>query len=191
MFDAHPFWLTFAFFFFLAMARGNATYWIGRGLRRGTAGSRLGRRLDGPALARAARLIERVGAPAVSLSFLTIGVQTAVNASAGVLRMPLRWYLPAVTVGALLWAAVYTTIGMSVLQAWVGGVLADWWIAIALLVLVVLATLAGRRWLRAARPVDLSVAPGTGAPADGTPTAGEGPAEDPRRGRAPGSGADG
>lgn len=155
MFEGLPFWLTFVIFFLGAFVRGNVTYWIGRGLRRGTASTRMGRRLEGPALARAARIIERVGAPAVSLSFLTVGVQTAVNASAGVLRMPLRWYLPAVTVGALLWSAVYTTIGMAVFQAWVGGVLSHWWVVLALVVLVVVATLAGRRWLRRSRPADV------------------------------------
>ena len=104
LFEGLPFWLTFVIFFIGAFVRGNLTYWVGRGLRRGSANTRLGRHLDGPAMARAARIIERVGAPAVSLSFLTVGVQTAINASAGVLRMPLRWYLPAVTVGAVLWS---------------------------------------------------------------------------------------
>lgn len=154
MFEGLPFWLTFVVFFLIAFARGNTTYWIGRGLRRGTADTRVGRRLDGPALARATRLIERLGAPAVSLSFLTVGVQTAINASAGVLRMPLRWYLPAVTVGALMWSGVYTTIGMAVLRAWLGGVLGDWWVVLALVGLVLAVTVAGRWWLRRNRPAD-------------------------------------
>lgn len=155
MFEGLPFWLTFVLFFLGAFIRGNLTYWLGRGLRHGTANTRMGRGLESPALARAARIIERVGAPAVSLSFLTVGVQTAVNASAGVLRMPLRWYLPAVTVGALLWSAVYTTIGMAVFQAWVGGVPGHWWVVLALVVLLAVTTLAGRRWLRRDRPVGI------------------------------------
>lgn len=54
----------------------------------------------------------------VPLCFLTLGVQAAVNASAGVSRMPLRRYLPAVTVGALAWALMYTTIGMAISGWW-------------------------------------------------------------------------
>lgn len=152
MFDGWPYWALFVVFFLGAFVRGNTTYWIGRGLRHGTRRTRLGRRFEASAVARAEHVIERVGAPVVSLSFLTVGVQTLINASAGVLRMPLRWYLPAVTVGALLWSAVYTTIGMALWRAWVGGVLADWWLVLVLLAVIGLATLAGRSWLRRVSP---------------------------------------
>ena len=40
----------------------------------------------------------RFGAPLVTLSFLTVGVQTVLNAAAGGLRMPLRRYTPAAIV---------------------------------------------------------------------------------------------
>lgn len=55
---------------------------------------------------------------AVPLSFLTVGIQTAVNASAGISRMSLKRYLPAVTVGCLIWALIYSTVGMAVVLAW-------------------------------------------------------------------------
>lgn len=61
---------------------------------------------------RAQRLTARLGIVAVPLSFLTIGVQTAINFSAGFMLMPLRRYLPAVIVGCLLWALLYSTVGM-------------------------------------------------------------------------------
>ena len=61
---------------------------------------------------RAQRLSARLGIVAVPLSFLTIGVQTAINFSAGFTLMPLRRYLPAVIVGCLLWALLYSTVGM-------------------------------------------------------------------------------
>ena len=64
--------------------------------------------------------MRRFGAPAVTLGFLTVGVQTAINASAGMLRMPQRRFLPAVTLGALLWSLVYTTVGFTVVDAWLG-----------------------------------------------------------------------
>ena len=95
------------------MLRANATYWLGRGaLSGGRLSDRLARRLDGPTMKRAQRLSARYGVVAVPLSFLTVGIQTAINFSAGFTVMPLRRYLPAVTVGCVLWALLYSTVGM-------------------------------------------------------------------------------
>ncbi|CBT76993.1 MAG: DedA family protein [Glutamicibacter arilaitensis] len=118
-----PFALTFAFFFCGAFARGNATYWVGRGIAKGMERTRFDKHLQGPGYRRAQRFISRWGVLAVPLSFLTIGIQTAVNASAGASRMPLRRYLPAVIIGSLLWALIYTTVGMAVIYAWIA---LDW-----------------------------------------------------------------
>jgi membrane protein DedA with SNARE-associated domain len=62
--------------------------------------------------------VARWGAPVVTLSFLTVGIQTLVNLAAGVLRMPLRRYLLALTVGAILWAFLYATVGFATFAAW-------------------------------------------------------------------------
>jgi membrane protein DedA with SNARE-associated domain len=115
-----PYALTFGAFFLLALARGSATYWAGRALRYGGQHTAMARHLDRPAVARAEAVVGRFGAPAVAVSFLTIGFQTAVNAAAGALRMPWWRYVPGVVVGALFWATVYTTIGFAVLTAWFG-----------------------------------------------------------------------
>jgi membrane protein DedA with SNARE-associated domain len=64
------------------------------------------------------QLVARWGAPVVTLSFLTVGIQTLVNLAAGVLRMPLRRYLPALTVGAIIWAFLYATVGFATFAAW-------------------------------------------------------------------------
>ena len=106
-----PLALAFLALFGIVMVRANATYWIGRGLRAGASRSRWGLRLDSSAMARAERLVARWGAGAVVVSFLTIGLQTAINASAWAMRMPQRRYLPAVVVGCLLWATVYSALG--------------------------------------------------------------------------------
>lgn len=106
-----PLALAFLALFAIVMVRANATYWIGRGLRAGASRSRWGLRLDSSAMSRAERLVARWGAGAVVVSFLTIGLQTAINATAGALRMPVRRYLPAVVLGCLLWATVYSTLG--------------------------------------------------------------------------------
>ncbi len=108
-----PFGVAFAALFVIVMLRANATYWLGRGaLRGGRLSNRAARHLDSPRMQRARRLSARYGVVAVPLSFLTVGVQTAINVTAGFTRMPLRRYLPAVTVGCVLWALLYSTVGM-------------------------------------------------------------------------------
>ena len=68
----------------------------------------------------------------MSLSFFTIGVQTMVNLAAGVTRMPLRRYLPAVAVGCVAWAFIYGTVGF---MGWVG--LQELWVRSPAAVIVV------------------------------------------------------
>ncbi len=141
MLDNLPYPLVYTVFFVGSMIRANATYWLGRGARKGGDNSRAARRLASPVVRRAETVVARAGAPAVALSFLTVGVQTAVNFAAGVLRMPLWHYEIGAVVGALMWAGIYSTIGFAVFGAWVGQ--SPWlWLsaAIALVVLVVVAT---------------------------------------------------
>jgi membrane protein DedA with SNARE-associated domain len=141
-----PFALTFGAFFVLALARGTATYWAGRALRYGGQHTALARHLDRPAVVRAEAVVRRFGAPAVAVSFLTVGFQTAVNAAAGALRMPWRRYLPGVVVGALFWATVYSTIGFAVRAAWFGDHPWPWVIgAVVAATLVAAVTVAVRR----------------------------------------------
>jgi membrane protein DedA with SNARE-associated domain len=138
-----PVWLAFVALFCVAFGRGGATYLVGRGLRAGGDRSALGRPLDRPMVLRAQDWIRRWGAPVVALAFLTVGIQTAVNAAAGTLRMPLRRYLPGLVVGALLWAGIYVTVGFAVVEALIGGL--SWWV-VALVVLAVAALVLGARW---------------------------------------------
>ncbi|MGQ3383661.1 DedA family protein [Glutamicibacter sp. TV12E] len=146
-----PFGMTFIAFFLGAFTRGNATYWVGRGIAKGVERTRFHRHLHGPVYRRAQKFIGRWGILAVPLSFLTIGIQSAVNASAGISRMPLRRYLPAVALGALLWSLIYTTVGMAVFYAWLA---LDWpWVVAGLLVVgaVVLAVVRMRIRKQAAK----------------------------------------
>ncbi|MBB3036486.1 DedA family protein [Hoyosella altamirensis] len=102
----------------IVFLRAQATYWIGRGLGAGVHRSRLGDRL-GDKLERAEGAINRYGPPAVTVSFLTIGVQTAINLTAGAMRMRFVRYLIAMFAGCLMWAAIYTFGGLAVMTAWV------------------------------------------------------------------------
>jgi len=79
----------------------------------------------------------------VTLGYLTVGVQSAINASAGILRMPLRRFLPAVALGALLWAVLYATVGLAVVDAWLGNL--SWWWAVAAVGVLVAVVLVSRR----------------------------------------------
>ncbi|MEE1620925.1 DedA family protein [Zafaria sp. J156] len=143
-----PFGWAYLFLFAIAMARANTTYWIGRGVAAGVRHSRFEHFLEGPIYRRAQRFMARWGVLAVPLSFLTVGIQTAVNGSAGVSKMPLARYLPAVTAGCLLWALVYSTVGMAVIYAWIA--LGWQWILVAA-ILVAAGTLL---WIRHRRRAD-------------------------------------
>ena len=141
-----PDWPVLPLYFFLvvvALGRGGATYAVGRGAR-GAAGRRW--RLDSRWVPRGEDVVRRYGAPAVTLCFLTVGVQTAVNLAAGTLRMPLRRYLPALLLGALLWAAVYLTVGVAVIDAFWGS--SRPWLLLAVLGALAATAAVVRRLLR-------------------------------------------
>ena len=118
-----------------------ATYWVGRGA---VAGWRRYRGAHGELTRRAEALLRSLGPLAVTLSYLTIGIQTAVHLTAGVMRMPLRFYLPAAVVGSAAWAALYATIGLAVVQAWLAAEAGSWW---GFAVLAALLALAVATWV--------------------------------------------
>ena len=144
--DDIPVAAAYAFLVAVAFLRGGATYVVGRLARRaGTASTRARRVFERPGMERAEGVVRRWGAPVVTLSFLTVGFQTLVNLAAGVLEMPPRRYLPGLLAGALLWAGIYVTIGLAVLQAWMASESGLWVLGAVLVVaLVVGLTL----WLR-------------------------------------------
>lgn len=115
--EGRPFWVVYFSLLGIVLARAQATYWLGRGFGAGMHRSRFAERF-GPRLARAENLINRFGPPAVTLSFMTVGVQTAVNLAAGGMRMRFPRYLIAMFVGCLIWAAIYSLGGMAVLAVW-------------------------------------------------------------------------
>ena len=116
-----PYPWVFLFFWCLAMMRSHTMYWIGRGITAGTARTRWVSLLESPVYTRAQAWSARWGVLAVPVSFLTVGIQSVIQLSAGVARMPLRRYVAATAAGAIAWAAVYTTIGMAILTAWLTG----------------------------------------------------------------------
>lgn len=106
-----PYLVVVAALYVLVLLRSNATYWVGRGINVGGRHTKAARFLDSGSFKRGETLVANYGAPAVALSFLTIGIQTMVNLAAGVARMPLRTYIPATMVGSVAWAFLYATVG--------------------------------------------------------------------------------
>ncbi|WP_232548067.1 DedA family protein [Propioniciclava soli] len=112
-----PWAVIFGALWVIVMLRANATYWLGRLAARGAESTRARRVMASPGYRTAADRLNRWGAPVVTLSFLTVGVQTVVNVAAGATRMPLRRYLPAVALGCVAWAAIYGTVGFFSVEA--------------------------------------------------------------------------
>lgn len=125
--ESWPFVWLYLFFVLGAALRSQALYWLGRGAAAGALRSRWADRLDGPRVRRAVRLIERWGMPVVPLSFLTVGLQSAVHGASGLLRLHwLRytlWSVPGWLVWALVWtgggtAAVYGSAALAARSPW-------------------------------------------------------------------------
>ncbi|MGY4642918.1 DedA family protein [Cellulomonas sp. URHB0016] len=144
--------------FAIVIARSHGTYWAGRAVVRGAQqvhendrGPGWWRativRLEAWTGTRAAQrgldLVRRWGAVAVTLAYLTIGLQTAIFASAGLVRMPYLRFAIASVPGALVWAVVWATVGFGAVWGALALFAASPW---ALLV-VVAVLLAGSAWL--------------------------------------------
>src|SRR5215207_3617562 len=113
-----PYPAAVAALFVVVMLRAGGTYAIGRAAREGVRRSRLSRVMSKPRFARMQQIVARWGAPVVTASFLTVGIQSLVNLAAGAMRMPLRRYIPALTIGAIIWAFLYATVGFATFAAW-------------------------------------------------------------------------
>jgi membrane protein DedA with SNARE-associated domain len=151
--DGVPYWVIYLAAFAIVFARAQGTYWVGRGVARGTGNTRWAKRLEGERAQRAIATINRWGPIAVTLSFFTVGIQTVINLTAGYTRMRYSRYLAALVPGCLAWAAIWTTIGIAAFNAAVL-IAARSPLGLAVLVLLVVAVVAGiviaRRRRRAA-----------------------------------------
>lgn len=107
-----PFPVIVAAMFGIVFLRAGATYWLGRLAAEGAHRTRLAKLMDSPGYQRATCRVNEYGAPVVAVSFLAIGFQTLANLAAGATRMPLARYLPALVVGGVLWALLYSAIGV-------------------------------------------------------------------------------
>lgn len=127
-------WLAIAGLFVVAMARGQATYWLARVAVQGAAGhhetdapwrQKMRRWLDGHPVARARAALERWGLPLISLCYVTIGFQTIVLATSGVVKVAWPRFTLAQIPGAFAWAVIYSTIGLAAFEAAFGSTVAS------------------------------------------------------------------
>lgn len=116
----------FGFLTVVVFARAQGTYWLGRWARRGAdavsakghgRASRVAARLSGPRAEGARLFIERWGFIGIPASFLTVGFQTMVNATAGFIKMRWDLYTLVMIPGCLAWAALYATAALTLLDA--------------------------------------------------------------------------
>jgi len=114
---SQPFFLAAGLLVVVAAVRSQCTYWLGRGLRAGVIKSAWAVRLQSEGVAKGQARLERWGWPIIPLSFLTVGVQTAVNLAAGLVGW--RWYryTLAALLGWLAWGLVYAAGGLAVFGA--------------------------------------------------------------------------
>lgn len=159
-FSGFPIGITFVLFFFGAMLRGQATYWLARiiteqSLKR-THPSHGWRKslhdwLQGDSVARGARFIRRFGVAAVPFAYLTVGLQTLIIAAAGVMRINILAFTLAQIPGALAWATIYTTVGFAVWGAVFGALQGNpvFIVFLALLVVAVVVAVVLKRRRRA------------------------------------------
>lgn len=131
----------FGFLAIVVFLRAQATYWLGRWARHGAdaaaasehpRAARLAARLSGQGTVTARTFLERWGFIGVPASFLTVGFQTMVNASAGYMKMRWDLYTVVMVPGCLAWAAIYATLGITLLEAF----LRSPWLGLGLLAAV-------------------------------------------------------
>ena len=102
----------------VGIVRTSLVYWVAALAAKGSARlHRIREAMERPLYRKARAFINRWGVIAVPLCFLTVGFQTAVIITTGFTRMPLRRWIPAMLIGTLMWAAIYTTIGFAILSA--------------------------------------------------------------------------
>ncbi len=137
---SQPFWLAAAFLTCVAAFRSQATYWLGRGIRAGVVKTQWARRFETEKSQRVINALQKWGWPLIPVSFLTIGFQTSVQLTAGLIGW--RWprYTLAAAIGWILWGCAYAAGGLAIFLGLVALAARSWWLVL-LAVLVVAAVI--------------------------------------------------
>lgn len=124
----------------IVMVRAGGTYALGRLVAAGVVRGRE----PGPRTALAITRVDKWGPIAVAASFLTVGIQSVINLSAGLIRMSFRRYLLGLVPGAILWATIWSTVGFGAILAVLSG---EWFVRVGGIAIVV-SVIAGLWWWR-------------------------------------------
>jgi membrane protein DedA with SNARE-associated domain len=143
---AQPFVFAAALLALVACFRSQGTYWLGRGIRAGVIRAKWAQRFQEEKATAAVARLEKYGWPAIPLSFLTVGFQTAVHLSAGLIGW--RWprYTLAASIGWVLWGVVYAAGGLAVFAGLFALAQASPMAAVGVIKLVIIAVLALTLW---------------------------------------------
>ncbi len=130
-------WVFFVLYL-VVFGRSYLMYWVARGLVVGATSTNkhIAKVVASDAFKNAEKWIATWGPPVVSFCFLTVGLQSAVLLSSGIGRMPQRKFIPALAIGSVFWALIYSTVGFFGVKL----VIALWEYSVAL-TLVMAATL--------------------------------------------------
>lgn len=150
----------FLFLFAGAMIRGQLIYWLARivtdrVMATGEPGpgwrQRVHRWLHSDGVAHGRRSLARWGWPLVSFAYLTVGFQSMVMASAGMVRMKVLTFTLAQTPGSIAWAIIYSTIGFAFWGAFFAAVQGNpVWLLLLVAAIVLLVVLIRQRRRRSA-----------------------------------------
>lgn len=107
-----PWLVVYAALFVIVFLRAGATHLLGRFAAHGAERSpRVQRLMAADRYARVVGMIDRWGPLIVAASFMTVGLQTLVQFASGAVLMRARSYVPALIVGGMIWALIYSTVG--------------------------------------------------------------------------------
>lgn len=129
-------WITLYCIVFL---RAGATYGLGRAVAAGFVRNKRSTENTSKAIS----LINKWGPLAIAVSFLTVGVQSVINFSAGLITMPVRRYLLGLIPGAALWATMWLTAGLGAIMAMIAGPM---WLNVTVIVAIVAIVFGIRHW---------------------------------------------
>jgi len=134
--NSQPFVIAALFLTAVAAVRSQLTYLLGRGIRAGVVRVAWATTMAQDKQPKAVASLQKWGWPLIPLSFLTVGFQTAVQLTAGLVGWRYLPYTLASIPGWILWGVVYAAGGLAAFA----GILAlwhqSWWLVLLAIVVV-------------------------------------------------------
>lgn len=136
-----PLWQTTIILAILVGLRAQATYWCGKLVQRGLLKTKWAKKISRQSNSRGVKTIQKWGWPIIPLSFLTIGLQTIIQFSAGLIDIKWSRYTLAAIPGYIIWALIYASGGLTLFNSIVTGRISYF---ILFVIIVIVALVAGQ-----------------------------------------------